>query len=70
VDARAMLRQVSDQVTYCYRRASECHAKAADVLKGAAKQEYLDMEHRWLTLARSYEHTERIQDYLKVRTLS
>ena len=58
------------QAARCHQRASECRAKAEDAFDEAAKQEYLDMEHRWLTLARSYEHTERIQDYLKVRTLS
>jgi hypothetical protein len=50
------------QVARCYQRASECRAKAADAFNEAAKQEYLDMEHRWLMLARSYELSERITD--------
>jgi hypothetical protein len=48
------------QVARCYERASECRAKAEDAFNEAAKQEYLDMERRWLMLARSYD--ERITD--------
>ena len=51
-------------VARCYERASECRAKAEDAFNEAAKQEYLDMEHRWLMLARSYELSERITDYM------
>jgi hypothetical protein len=58
-----MLRKVSDQVACCYQRASECRAKAANAFNEAAKQEYLDMERRWLMLARSYEFSDRLTDY-------
>ena len=51
------------QAARCHQRASECRAKAEDAFDEAAKQEYLDMEHRWLILARSYELSERITDY-------
>src|SRR6516165_638398 len=51
------------QVARCYQRASVCRAKAENAYNEAAKQEYLDMEHRWLKLARSYELSERITDY-------
>ena len=58
-----MLRKVSDQVAWCYQRASECRAKANDAFNEAARQEYMDMEHRWIMLARSYELSERVTDY-------
>jgi len=51
------------QAARCHQRASECRAKAEDAFDEAAKQDYLDMEHRWLMLARSYELSERITDY-------
>ena len=60
---RAMLLKLSDQVERCYQRASECRAKAADAFNKAARQEYLDMEHRWFTLARSYELSNRVVNY-------
>ena len=51
------------QAARCYQRASECRAKGENAFNEAAKQEYLDMEHRWVKLARSYELSERITDY-------
>jgi len=50
------------QAASFYQRASECRAKAEEAFNEAAKQEYLDIEQRWLTLARSYELSERIAD--------
>ena len=51
------------QAARCYQRASDCRAKAENAFNEVAKEEYLDMEHRWLILARSYELSERITDY-------
>jgi hypothetical protein len=61
---RAMLRKVSERVADCYHRASECRAKANDAFNEAARQEYLDIERRWLMLARSYELSDRVTDYV------
>jgi hypothetical protein len=58
-----MLQRLSEQITHCYQRASECRAKAADAVNGAASQEYYELERRWLMLARSYELSERITDF-------
>jgi hypothetical protein len=58
-----MLRKVQDQIAYCYQRAVECRAKAANGSDAVAKQELLDLERRWLMLARSYELSERFTDY-------
>jgi hypothetical protein len=58
-----MLRKVQDQIAYCYQRAGDCRAKAVDASDTAAKQELLDLERRWLMLARSYELSERFTDY-------
>jgi hypothetical protein len=58
-----MLQKVSEPIAYCYQHPSECRAKAGDAFNEAAKQEFFDMEHRWLMLARSYELSDRITDY-------
>jgi hypothetical protein len=58
-----MLQKLSEQIGYCYQRASECRAKAADAVNEAASQEYYELERRWLMLARSYELSERITDF-------
>jgi hypothetical protein len=54
---------VSDKVAYCYERANECRLKAEETLNEAFRQEYLDMEDRWLLLARSYEFGDRLVDF-------
>jgi hypothetical protein len=58
-----MLQKISEQITYCYHRASECRAKAADAVAEAASQEFHELERRWLMLAQSYELSERITDF-------
>ena len=58
-----MLRKVPDQIAWCYQRARECCARAADGTNEADKQGFLDLERRWLMLARSYELSERVTDY-------
>jgi hypothetical protein len=62
--ASPVMQAAHRQAAWCHQRASECHAKAEDAFIEAAKQEYLDMAHRWLTLARSYELSGRITDHL------
>jgi hypothetical protein len=58
-----MLGKVQDQIAYCHQRAGECRAKAADGYDEVAKQDLLDLERRWLMLARSYELSDRFTDY-------
>jgi hypothetical protein len=58
-----MLSKLSEQIAYCYRRVSECRAKAADAVNEAASEEYHELARRWLMLARSSELSERITDF-------
>jgi hypothetical protein len=60
-----MLNNVSEEITLCYQRAGECHAKAEDASNEAARQEYFDLERRWLMLARGYELSERLTSFTK-----
>jgi hypothetical protein len=46
----------------CYRRAEKCGQRAAETRDPAVRQDYLDMQRCWLSLAHSYELTERISD--------
>jgi hypothetical protein len=62
-EASPVIPAAHHQAAWFYQRASECRAKAEDAFNEAAKQEYLDMERRWLMLARSYELSGRITDY-------
>jgi hypothetical protein len=58
-----MLQKVSEQIVYCYERASECRAKAIDAVNESACEEFSELERRWLMLAHSYELSERITDF-------
>ena len=53
-----MLQNLSDEIRECFRRAEECRRLSKTALSQSAIQDYLNMEQRWLNLARSYEFTE------------
>ena len=50
-----MLQNLSEEIRECLRRAEECKRLSKTVLIPSAIKDYLDMEQRWLALARSYE---------------
>jgi hypothetical protein len=58
-----MRREVSDEIAHCNHRAHECRAMADDTCNEAVKRDFLDLERRWLLLARSYELGDRFADF-------
>src|SRR5260370_16488961 len=58
-----MLQKTSAQVADCYERAGESRAKAAAAANEIDKTEYLNIERRWIMLARSYELSERVTGF-------
>jgi hypothetical protein len=58
-----MLQNVSEEIRECLRRAEECKRLSKTALSASGIQDYLEMEQRWLNLARSYEFTERLSRY-------
>jgi hypothetical protein len=56
----ALLNDVSEQLRECLQHAEDCARKAAAQTDPALKADFLDMERRWLSLARSYELTGRV----------
>jgi PAS domain S-box-containing protein len=58
-----MLEQLSDQIRGCYECAAEAKAQADATNDLALKAEFLKVERRWLTLARSYGFTESLEDF-------
>jgi two-component sensor histidine kinase len=61
----ALLQNLSDKVKLCYERAAEAKERAAETLDPEAKADFLNMERRWLVLARSYEFGERLDDFTR-----
>ena len=53
-----LLNNLNDDVRECCRHAEECALKAAAQTDPKAKQELLDLEQRWLSLARSFGFSE------------
>jgi hypothetical protein len=61
-----VLNGVSEQIRECLRHAEDCARKAAAHPDGSQlRQDFLDMEQRWLKLARSCELIERLGDFSK-----
>jgi hypothetical protein len=57
-----MLHHLSEDIAECYLRAEQARHRAKQVEHAALKQESLDMERRWIALARSYEFIESLSD--------
>jgi CRP/FNR family cyclic AMP-dependent transcriptional regulator len=55
-----MLHKLTEEIAECYAHASECRERAKATLDPVTKNDFLEMEQRWLSLARRYETAERL----------
>jgi hypothetical protein len=60
-----MLRKLSDEIADCHAHAQTCAQKAAEAPTDQDREDYLRLQQHWLTLARSYELGERLDDFSK-----
>jgi hypothetical protein len=60
-----MLERLSDNIRECYLRADECRRHADEIVDPSRSQFYLNMERRWLLLARSHAFAEQISRFNK-----
>lgn len=58
-----MLLKLSEQIAHCYRHAEACAQRAKSERDPALQDDRLSMERRWITLARSYELSESIEQF-------
>jgi len=58
-----MLLSLSEESRECRRYAKDCAQKAAAQTDTKLKQDFLTLEQSWLSLARSYELTDRLRDF-------
>ena len=56
-----MLANLSAEVRECLWHAEDCSERAKIELNPAMQRDYMEMERRWLKLARSYQLFERMQ---------
>ena len=52
--------RLSEDIRECYQLARDCALRAKAEADPQLRQDFLDMERRWLFLARSYEFTRRL----------
>ena len=50
-----MLQKLGEEIAEYYRHASHCRERAKEALDPSTKRDFLDMEWRWLSLARRYQ---------------
>jgi len=52
--------QLTEEIAECYRHASHCRERARRAIDPETERDFLEVERRWLSLARSYEFAERL----------
>jgi len=60
-----VLQKVSADVRECYQHADECRKEAERAFTPEERQDFLDMEARWLSLARNYEFAEQLSVFTR-----
>jgi PAS domain S-box-containing protein len=60
-----MLQNLREQIRLCYERAAKAKRRAEETSDPKAKANFLNTERRWLLLARSYQHSERLKDFIR-----
>jgi hypothetical protein len=58
-----MLSRLSEDIAECYRHAEACARRASTESNPEIRTDFLEMEQRWLSLARSYELTEQLTHF-------
>jgi hypothetical protein len=59
----AVLQKLAKEIAECYGLARGCRERAERALDPATKNDFLDQESRWLSLAHSYEFAERLSNF-------
>jgi hypothetical protein len=65
-----VLQKVSADVRECYQHADECRRWAEQAFTAEDRKDFLDMQARWLSLARNYEFAEQLSGFTRGRRRS
>src|SRR5215831_20679104 len=60
-----MLQSLSEQIRLCYERAAEAMRRAEETTDPETKADFLNTERRWLLLARSYQFSDSLKDFIR-----
>jgi hypothetical protein len=58
-----MLQTLDSEIHECYRHAAECSRSADQSRDWLTKQDFIEIEKRWLCLASSYEFAEQLSNF-------
>ena len=58
-----MLDNLSEEIRGCLRHAEECARKAMKATKPKLREDFLEMERRWLRLAHSYRFAKKLKSF-------
>jgi PAS domain S-box-containing protein len=60
-----MLQSLSKRIQLCYERAAEARQRAEEMRDARQKADFLNAERRWLLLARSYQLSDSLKDFVR-----
>jgi PAS domain S-box-containing protein len=60
-----MLQSLSKRIQLCYERAAEARQRAEEMRDARQKADFLNTERRWLLLARSYQLSDSLKDFVR-----
>jgi PAS domain S-box-containing protein len=60
-----MLQSLSEEIRLCYERAAEARQHAEEMRDPGAKADFLNTERSWLLLARSYQFSASLNDFIR-----
>ena len=60
-----MLENLSDEIRLCLRHAEECARKAEEASRPNSRENFLEMQRRWLRLAHRYQFAKELKGFGK-----
>ena len=60
-----MLDTLSEEIQGCLRHAQQCARKATEANKPKLREDFLEMERRWLRLAHNYQFAKKLKNFRK-----
>jgi hypothetical protein len=60
-----MLDNLNEEISGCFRHAEECARKAREATRPKLREDFLEMERRWLRLAHSYQFARKLKSLRK-----
>jgi hypothetical protein len=60
-----MLDNLNEELRGCFRHAEECARKAREATRPKLREDFLEMERRWLRLAHSYQFARQLKSFRK-----